>query len=276
MVRSSHTTTNSSPIKFAVSKSKDRPTSGSRARSSSFFPSREFLLTVQAAKFMADMENTPIHGSIIAVACGLGKTLTTLMTIFYQALQTKEWNRTHPPDQQMEYDPSLILTPSPSIEVWLADIEKLMPSTFTVHTFFGHRNKKDGSKKTHQIVSPSNVRRLNEIGESCKPTEFQVSLPAREPEVRRIYCRLTNCSRLALHLFFLLIGHGTSAHLVPIPRREKNQNTAPRSSTRRKTNRRNRTRTVGNARFELLSNKSKQRDKPPVRNNERNPYLRRG
>jgi hypothetical protein len=123
---------------------------------------------------MSLMEESPIHGSVVAVGCGLGKTLITLLQTLVTARKIA---------RALEEDPNcgltqaatLVLCPGPSIEVWQADVEKFFPGIFTIHQFYGTVYSVKNAARRKTLINPPTYANLNSILGDLDPTAKQVS-----------------------------------------------------------------------------------------------------
>lgn len=137
---------------------------------------------------MIDQENNWVHGSIVAAACGLGKTFISLITIFFQVQGRRKYYEDHP-DETPHYEPTLILCPSASVEVWIADCEKLMSDVFTIHTFYGTQAAAVDPKRRNMIVKPNTIQELNRRLELLDATDWNVSCScSRARSYRTVLC----------------------------------------------------------------------------------------
>jgi hypothetical protein len=125
---------------------------------------------------MALMEGSYIHGSIIGLACGLGKTLSTLMMVYYTA-QEKAAKMAQDPTKGLQHAATLICSPSVSIEVWQADAEKFFPGVFTIHQFYGSRATVTDPTRLKTLVEPHNITGLTQITAGFDPLDIKASYP---------------------------------------------------------------------------------------------------
>ncbi|KXG53046.1 SNF2-related protein [Penicillium griseofulvum] len=86
---------------------------------------------------MLQQEASPLHGGILADACGLGKTQTALMPIYQAAL-----SQFRPP-----YRPTLVLVPSALIDTWLLEIERHFGDALTIRLFYGTKARTEYSER---------------------------------------------------------------------------------------------------------------------------------
>jgi hypothetical protein len=123
---------------------------------------------------MAQAEEGPIHGTIIAVACRLGKTLSTLAMIKFANVAQRKAAEENLIEQQT-YAATIVCCPGASVEVWQADIEKFYPGLFTVHQFYGTTFSITNPARLQTLVTPPTIKRLNAILSSLDPHNPQVS-----------------------------------------------------------------------------------------------------
>jgi SNF2 family DNA or RNA helicase len=124
-----------------------------------------------------ESEGRPWHASIIKVACGLGKTLSAILALYAmnrhkQARDREELARD--PRHVPHYKPTLILVPSPSVDVWIKDFDRFFPGVFTLHMFYGTETSIKDTERQKILVTPGTIARLNEIEASLDPTNPQV------------------------------------------------------------------------------------------------------
>lgn len=113
-----------------------------------------------AAHFMAQSELKPWHGCIVGLACGLGKTLTTLLQIMGSVKQQQAQQAA---GQEVHYAATCIQCPAASVEVWMADIERFCPNVFQVYQFYGTTSTVTNQKRQKNLVDPAIVDTLNDI-----------------------------------------------------------------------------------------------------------------
>ncbi len=121
---------------------------------------------------MYQQEESLVRSSIVALGCGLGKTLTSLL--FLQAT-AREQERLHREleDEDFEYRPTLLIVPGGAIHVWHEDIEKFYPNEFIVHQYYG------------SDVTTTNLRRKKTLlprGHSSLNTLLE-GMPRDDPKV---------------------------------------------------------------------------------------------
>ncbi|OQD80065.1 hypothetical protein PENSOL_c279G03716, partial [Penicillium solitum] len=97
---------------------------------------------VTGVSWMLQQEASPLHGGILADACGLGKTLTALTLIHQAALV-----QSRPP-----YRPTLILVPSALIDTWLLEIERHFGDALTVRLFYGAKSRTGDSERKLMLL----------------------------------------------------------------------------------------------------------------------------
>lgn len=127
---------------------------------------------------MAQSEENFIHGSIIGLACGLGKTLCSLLAVLKINERQRQLATEHPETPQ-KYKATMVCCPGPSVEVWQADIEKFFPQTFTVHQFFGTETSVTNLARRKTLVIPPNITEFNRICQQLDANDPQVSTQTR-------------------------------------------------------------------------------------------------
>jgi hypothetical protein len=125
---------------------------------------------------MCLQEMDPVHATIIALACGIGKTLTTLLMIKITNERQRQAELDNPRDIQA-YRATLVVCPGASVEVWLADIEKFFPGLFTIHQFYGTEVSVTNPSRLKCLVLPPTIGEFNRRCEALDPRDPQVSTP---------------------------------------------------------------------------------------------------
>lgn len=125
---------------------------------------------------MHDAEVGRLHASLIKLACGLGKTLCTLMFILKTNEMQRRLTATNPEIPQ-KYAATLICCPGGSVAVWQADIAKFYPNVFTIHQFYGNESNVTNSMVKKTLVTPSTTDRLQKILRDLDPNDPKVSHP---------------------------------------------------------------------------------------------------
>jgi SNF2 family DNA or RNA helicase len=118
-------------------------------------------------------EQKMYHFSLIALDCGLGKTLTTLVFIISSTKERLKTNALYPEDAK-EFRATLVVCPAGAIDVWYQDIEKFFPSKpVKIYQFYGTPKTVPGSRLSNLITT---VDELNSLLDGLDPTDPQVSL----------------------------------------------------------------------------------------------------
>ncbi|KAJ5162548.1 Helicase C-terminal [Penicillium capsulatum] len=102
---------------------------------------------VTAVAWMLEQEASPLHGGLLADACGLGKTLTALTLIWAdnQRRESQETSRT--------FTPSLILVPNALMDTWITEIDRHFGDALTLIIFFGSSNRTGDQHRKSQTIS---------------------------------------------------------------------------------------------------------------------------
>ncbi|KAJ5108565.1 hypothetical protein N7456_005240 [Penicillium angulare] len=106
--------------------------------------------------WMAQQEQSPIHGGILADGCGLGKTRMAYGLIYQASLQ---YSRTG------KYRLTLILCPKRLVDMWYKEATDHFPEIFDIKVFYGIRSK-----------VPINDRDICTISKLEELVEFLVTL----------------------------------------------------------------------------------------------------
>ena len=82
-------------------------------------------------------EQTLYAWSILALDCGLGKTITALALILKANYAKIEYNALYPDDQKT-YCASEVICPAGAIEIWYEDLKKFFPKgPLKIYQFYG-------------------------------------------------------------------------------------------------------------------------------------------
>lgn len=123
---------------------------------------------------MRNAERGPLKATLMALACGLGKTLIALMVVkCSNEEQRRDAAKNTDPDFQQEYAATLVLCPPQSVEVWQKDIEKFFPGVFKVWQFYGSEFSITDQKRRDTLVPPS-IDALNDILLALDPHDHKV------------------------------------------------------------------------------------------------------
>jgi hypothetical protein len=124
---------------------------------------------------MARGEAQPWQSVILGLACGLGKTLTSLLATKTQVDRLKALQDA---GTDVNFAATMIECPAASVEVWMADIQLFMPDVFTVWQFYGTPTTVTDVHRVKNLVNPPTIDRLNEILTGLDPKDPRVSKPS--------------------------------------------------------------------------------------------------
>ncbi|RDL30724.1 uncharacterized protein BP5553_10069 [Venustampulla echinocandica] len=102
--------------------------------------------------WMLMQELSVIRASILASDCGTGKTVTALGLVVAAAGAKETSNKGL--DNPTPYRPTLIITPTQSIDVWYADMQKFYPDCLSMYQFYDTSHTVDSSRATF-LIDPS-------------------------------------------------------------------------------------------------------------------------
>jgi SNF2 family DNA or RNA helicase len=126
-------------------------------------------------EFITAQERTAIKGSIVALACGLGKTATTLGAIDISASKKEKWNAENP-TQKKQYRATLIVVPGAAVPVWQADVDKFFGKDhFAVHQYYGTRAQAQLVQSADNIL-PKSKAELNDFLHGLDPEDPKVCI----------------------------------------------------------------------------------------------------
>ena len=129
-----------------------------------------------AAFFIHQQEQKIYHFALVALDCGLGKTLTTLVFIISSTRERARHNALHP-DKTKKFKATLVLCPADTIEVWHQNIEKFFPKKpLKIYQFYGTPKTVPASRLSNLI---STINELNIFLKDLDPLNPQVSLSYR-------------------------------------------------------------------------------------------------
>ncbi|KAH8803319.1 hypothetical protein F5884DRAFT_888529 [Xylogone sp. PMI_703] len=122
----------------------------------------------QTAYFMHHQEQTTYRTSIIALDCGLGKILSSLLFVksSNEALQREMMSI---PAQDRQYRATLVVVPAQSIEVWFTDKERFYPDSMPTYQFYGN-SKKVTSRKSNYLIDGDGIE-LDKFLKELDPTD---------------------------------------------------------------------------------------------------------
>ncbi|KAJ6110478.1 hypothetical protein N7486_002713 [Penicillium sp. IBT 16267x] len=119
-----------------------------------------------AIAWMIDMEQTPLHGGILADGCGLGKTRTTY-TLMDRSLSKDS--------ESGMYYPQLVLCPKSLVDMWYAEGTEQFGDAFVIKVFYGSLPK-----------NPKNDREKCIIGNNENLMEYLGTLDSQSPGTARV------------------------------------------------------------------------------------------
>ena len=123
------------------------------------------------------LQEQTLHAwSILALDCGLGKTITTLALILKANHAKIEHNALYPDDQKT-YRASMVICPAGAIEIWYEDLKKFFPKgPLKIYQFYG----------TPKTIAPARLSSL--IGTTTEELgAFLDGLDPADPQVGLLY-----------------------------------------------------------------------------------------
>ncbi|KAJ6089266.1 Helicase C-terminal [Penicillium canescens] len=102
---------------------------------------------VTAVAWMLDQEASPLHGGLLADACGLGKTISAL-TLIWTANQPSL-----PVDPTRTFAPSLILVPNALVDTWVTEIDRHFGDALTLVLLFGSSTRTGDRRRKALTIS---------------------------------------------------------------------------------------------------------------------------
>lgn len=128
-------------------------------------------------------EQKMYHFSLIALDCGLGKTLSTLVFIISSTRARVRTNASYPAHTK-EFRTTLVACPAGAIDVWHQDIEKFFPTKpVKIYQFYGTPKTVPSSRLSNLITT---IDELNTLLNGLDPTDPQVSLPYQYDKSSRL------------------------------------------------------------------------------------------
>jgi SNF2 family DNA or RNA helicase len=124
---------------------------------------------------MAQQEDTPIHASMLALGCGLGKTVTALLSILIINDRQMKAAAEHPEEKQT-YQASLVICPGQSVEIWQLDIEKFFPKRIKVRQFYRTLATTTNNRRQKTLID-GGVDVLNKTLQALDPDDPEVCAP---------------------------------------------------------------------------------------------------
>ena len=100
--------------------------------------------------WMLDNEDSFIRGGIVADDCGLGKTILTLAMVYFKA---KRMLAQQEEGELVEFKPTLIVCPSPVIDVWFKEWEKLFKNFLHLRQFHGIKQSQNINRQQYIVGS---------------------------------------------------------------------------------------------------------------------------
>jgi SNF2-related domain len=139
-----------------------------------FSPVQPNAWQVTAAAWMATQEKGPLKGGILALDCGLGKTITSLMHIAKQAEQVEALSRL---GFQADCRPTLILCPNSIVDVWYKEWRSFFQGVLHFRQFYG-TDLDDLSIARKELILPRKA-------ESARK-ELLAKFPLLQPKTSRL------------------------------------------------------------------------------------------
>ncbi|KAJ5209980.1 Helicase C-terminal [Penicillium cf. griseofulvum] len=132
---------------------------------------------VTALGWMHLQESDPLHGGILADACGLGKTLTALSLIW---TTNRLLPMVHAPPGT--FAPSLVLVPNALVDTWTSEIDKHFGDALQLILFFGSTTRTSDHRRKTQIVATLEElhKTLNKLSSSDSLTGHTIVLSSRQ------------------------------------------------------------------------------------------------
>lgn len=121
--------------------------------------------------WMADMENSPVRGGLLAAECGSGKTAIILLLILITHYRLTD-------AKSEEHFATLIVCPSSVIEVWYADYVKFFGKALNCRIFYGQAANSDPERE--KCFVGTNIKDLENELNALSPTDPNVSLSSCE------------------------------------------------------------------------------------------------
>jgi SNF2 family DNA or RNA helicase len=116
-------------------------------------------------------EQKMYHFSLLALDCGLGKTLSTLVFIISSTRERFSMNALYPDDAK-RFRATLVICPAGAIDVWHQDIEKFFPNKpVKIYQFYGTTKTVPSNRLSNLITT---VDELNTLLKELDPTDPQV------------------------------------------------------------------------------------------------------
>jgi len=109
---------------------------------------------------------------MLALGCGLGKTVTALLSILIindRQIKAAAEN----PDAEQKYQASLIICPGQSVEVWQLDIEKFFPKRIKVRQFYRTLATVTNNRRQKTLID-GGVETLNKMLQALDPDDPEV------------------------------------------------------------------------------------------------------
>ncbi|KAJ5366987.1 Helicase C-terminal [Penicillium brevicompactum] len=105
---------------------------------------------VNAVAWMLRQKASPLHGGILADACGLGNTITALATIVLG-------NRLPSAEVSPRFAATLIIVPNTLIDTWFMEIRRRFGSSLRVILFYGSSDRCGDPIRTASTISSLNA-----------------------------------------------------------------------------------------------------------------------
>lgn len=120
---------------------------------------------------MRNQERSSYHASLLALDCGLGKTLTTLLFISQMNEEKRRYNLKYP-EKARPYRASLVVVPGPTVEIWQQDAARFYPNGLTIKQYYGTASNVSASRVSSLIENT----KLNDFLDSLDPSDYKVGL----------------------------------------------------------------------------------------------------
>lgn len=121
--------------------------------------------------WLADMDNSPMEGGLLAAECGSGKTAIILLLILITHYRLVDEN-------SQNHFATLIVAPSSVIDVWYADYVKFFGKALNCRIFYGQASNSDPERE--KCFVGNNIKDFENELKLMSPNDPNVSLPSCE------------------------------------------------------------------------------------------------